>query len=347
MQHEQQGPDLSAVLAHHAEAVGAEMRQTLDAYNAPRDYYDMMRYHLGWVDERFEPIDAARGKGLRAGLLLLTNELLGGAPADALPLAAAVELLHNFSLVHDDIEDGSVTRRHRATVWSIWGVGLGINLGDGLFEVAHLARYRSPLKETAPSTFIDILRRFELTTLAICEGQHSDMSFESRVEVSIDEYLRMVEGKTAALISGAAWIGARAAGAPPDVVEAAGEFGRRLGLAFQIQDDILGIWGDEAVTGKSATSDIATRKKTLPVLLAMEHGLPEPRQRLRTLYAQSSDATAEILAMLTASDARERALSYLNEQRDAAMGALQRLQLAPAAHDLLRQVAVLFIDRVA
>ncbi|HZS89655.1 MAG TPA: polyprenyl synthetase family protein [Chloroflexota bacterium] len=344
MQHE---PNLAAMLAHYAEAVGAEMKQALDAYDAPRDYYDMMRYHLGWVNERFEPVDGARGKGLRAGLLLLIHELLGGVQADALPLAAAVELLHNFSLVHDDIEDGSMTRRHRATVWSIWGVGLGINLGDGLFEVAHLARYRSPLKDTAPATFIDILRRFELTTLAICEGQHSDMSFESRAEVTIDEYLRMVERKTAALISGAAWIGARAAGAPPDIVEAAGEFGRRLGLAFQIQDDILGIWGDEAVTGKSATSDIATRKKTLPVLLAMEHGRPEPRQRLRALYARADDATAEILALLAESDARERAQSYLQEHRAAAMVALQQMQLTPAAGDLLRQVAALFIDRTA
>lgn len=344
MQHE---PNLAAMLAHYAEAVGAEMKQALDAYDAPRDYYDMMRYHLGWVNERFEPVDGARGKGLRAGLLLLVNEVLGGAQADALPLAAAVELLHNFSLVHDDIEDASTTRRHRATVWSIWGVNLGINLGDGLFEVAHLTRYRSPLKETAPATFIDILRRFERTTLALCEGQHRDMTFERRTEVTIDEYLRMVEAKTAALISSAAWIGARAAGAPPDSVEAAGEFGRQLGLAFQIQDDILGIWGDEAVTGKSATSDIATRKKTLPILLAMEYGLPGPRERLRALYAQAGDATAEILALLAESDARERAQSYLQERRAAAMVALQQMQLTPAASDLLRQVAALFIDRTA
>src|SRR5579885_1833763 len=221
MQHE---PNLAAMLAHYAEAVGAEMKQALDAYDAPRDYYDMMRYHLGWVNERFEPVDGARGKGLRAGLLLLIHELLGGVQADALPLAAAVELLHNFSLVHDDIEDGRMTRRHRATVWSIWGAGLGINLGDGPFEVAHLARYHAPLNA---------------------------------------------------------------------------------------------------------------------------HGRPEPRQRLRALYAQADDATAEILALLAESDARERAQSYLQEHRAAAMVALQQMQLTPAAGDLLRQVAALFIDRTA
>ena len=341
---------LSAVLARYAALIDTQMRHTLAAYTEPRGFYGMMRYHLGWVDERLEPVAAARGKGLRAALLLLVNGALGGDEATALPLAAAVELLHNFSLVHDDVEDGSAMRRHRPTMWSLWGAPLSINAGDGLFALAHLALLASPLCRAAPDRFIGILRQFEETTLHLCEGQHLDMTFESLDEVSVDEYLHMIAAKTAALIAAAAWIGAHAAGATQQQVQAAHDFGRELGLAFQMQDDILGIWGDEAVTGKSAASDIAARKKTLPVLLAMTCGDRAARDQLRTLYAQRNgdDAGAQaIMAALDGTRARDLTAEYLRRHWDAAMAALERIGLPPEAQERLRAFARLFVDRSA
>src|SRR5256885_3294266 len=299
---------LTALLARYAALVDAQMQHVLAAYTEPRGFYGMMRYHLGWVDERLQPVAAAHGKGLRAALLLLVNNAFDGDEATALSLAAAIELLHNFSLVHDDVEDGGALRRHRPTLWSLWGAPLSINAGDGLFALAHLALLDSPLCRVAPDRFIGILRQFEETTLRLCEGQHLDMSFESLDDVSVDEYLHMIAAKTAALIAAAAWIGARAANATQQQVQAAHDFGRELGLAFQMQDDILGIWGDEALTGKSAASDIAARKKTLPVLLAMTCADRAARDRLRTLYAQRNgddDGPQAIMAALDGSHARD------------------------------------------
>src|SRR5438067_9055652 len=306
---------LTALLARYAALVDAQMQHALAAYTEPRGFYGMMRYHLGWVDERLQPVAAARGKGLRAALLLLVNNAFGGDEATALPLAAAVELLHNFSLVHDDVEDRGAMRHHRTTLWALWGAPLSINAGDGLFALAHLALLESPLCRAAPDRFIGILRQFEETTLHLCEGQHLDMTFESIDEVSVDEYLRMIAGKTAALMAAAAWIGAHAAGATVAQAQAALTFGRELGLAFQMQDDILGIWGDEAVTGKSAASDIAARKKTLPVLLAMTCADGAARERLRALYAQRNGdeaGTRAIMAVLDGSRARDRTREYLH-----------------------------------
>ena len=341
---------LSAVLARYAALVDTQMRHTLAAYTEPHGFYGMMRYHLGWVDERLEPVAAARGKGLRAALLLLVNGALGGDEATALPLAAAVELLHNFSLVHDDVEDRGALRHHRPTLWARWGAPLSINAGDGLFALAHLALLDSPLCRAAPDRFIGILRQFEETTLRLCEGQHLDMTFESRDEVSVDEYLHMIAAKTAALIAAAAWIGARAANATQQQVQAAHDFGRELGLAFQMQDDILGIWGDEALMGKSAASDIATRKKTLPVLLAMTCADRAARDRLRTLYAQRNGDEAGLQAILAALDgthARDLTAEYLGRHWDAAMTALERIGLALEEQERLRAFARLFVDRSA
>ena len=341
---------LTAALARYTGIVDAEVRAVLDEHAPSHDFYGLLRYHMGFVDERLQPVVGTHGKGLRGLLLLLINEGMGGAAKAAVPLAAAVELLHNFSLVHDDIEDGSATRRHRPTMWSLWGVPLSINAGDGMFALAHTALLRSSLRQEAPYRLINILGQFEQTALRLCEGQHLDMTFERRATISVDEYLAMIAGKTAALIGAAASMGAYAAGADITAAGAAETFGRELGLAFQMQDDILGIWGDERVTGKSATSDIASRKKTLPVLLAMERAAPAARTRLAELYAQPGDDagnTDEIMALLDATDAREAAVGYQQRYWSAAMAALQQIGLPAAAYERVRLFAESFIKRTA
>jgi len=355
---------LAETLARHHELVRREIEAVLGAHE-PREprgadegsdqYYGIMRYHLGLASADLKPMAAPVGKGLRGALLLLVARAFDGDARDVAPLAAAVELLHNFSLVHDDIEDGSATRRHRATVWSIWGAPIGINAGDGLYALAHLALYRSPLRDSNSRALIDVARTFEEAALHLAEGQHRDMTLQAAgvSDVSVDDYLRMIDGKTATLIAAAASIGARAAGAGATQVGRAGRFGRELGLAFQMQDDILGIWGDERVTGKSAVSDIATRKKTLPVLLALAHAAPDDRARLRALYARPGDSaadaadTADILALLDRAGARDVARDYLRRHREAALQVLAEMDLPDAASAPLRAFERRFAERTA
>ncbi len=374
----------ASVLTHYSALVQAAMREALDDVAHPPtregadDFYGIMRYHLGWADETLRSggggsagsagSAGGSGKGLRGVLLMLVNDALGGDDARAAPLAAGIELLHNFSLVHDDIEDGGLTRRHRATVWSLWGAPRGINVGDGLYALAHLALFNSPLRHDAPERFVDIMEQFDRAALRVCEGQHLDMSFEEADTVSVDAYLNMIAGKSATLIAASTAIGARAAGASPAQVASAYDFGRDLGMAFQMQDDILGIWGDEAVTGKSAVSDIASRKKTLPVLLALAHADPDDRARLHTLYAHRPDtatsaastagrephapldsmnSTRAIVDLLDRAGARDRAREYLRRYRDDALRALRALGLPATEEEHIGALARLFVERVA
>jgi len=234
-------------------------------------YYGMMRYHLGWADERLHPIQARTGKRLRPMLCLLACQAAGGDPDRALPAAAAVELIHNFSLVHDDIEDGSHYRRGRRAVWDIWGAPQAINAGDGLFVLAGLALHRLAGTGVPADTIIAVAAAFNRACLSLCEGQYFDMTFEDRLDVDLEQYLTMIRQKTATLLATAARLGAMIGTEHPATVEHLARFGEQMGMAFQIQDDILGTWGDERVTGKSAATDIRDKKKTLPVVYVLNH----------------------------------------------------------------------------
>ncbi len=263
-------------------ALNEEMRSVLQSSGAqPDPFYGMIHYHMGWVDEQLQPVQVYPGKQIRPLLCLLTCQAAGGDWRQALPAAAAIEILHNFSLVHDDIEDASPTRRGRQTVWQIWGIEQAINIGDAMFALAHLAMNRLIERGVPALVVVQALRRFDETCVHLTQGQYADMDFEQRDGVSVAEYMAMIEGKTAVLVSLAAELGARIAGAEETAVTHYAQFGLELGLAFQVKDDILGIWGDETLTGKSAATDITTKKKTLPVLYGLEHSVD-----LRQLYAQ-------------------------------------------------------------
>jgi geranylgeranyl diphosphate synthase, type I len=231
--------------------------------------YRMFAYHLGWEGEGAGP--EARGKRIRPLLLLLTTAAAGGIWEQALPAAAAVELIHNFSLIHDDIEDNSPTRRGRATVWHKWGLAQAINAGDAMFTLAHLSILR--MEETSPaSSVLQAASILQHTCLRLTEGQYLDISYEARGDLTLDAYWSMVSGKTAALLSACTELGALAAQTSSERQESFREFGHFLGLAFQAKDDLLGIWGDSALTGKSAESDLLSGKKSLPVLFGLNKG---------------------------------------------------------------------------
>lgn len=250
-------------------AIEEEMKAAVSLVDGEqwRGLHEMLSYHLGWSGDGAGP--KAVGKRIRPLVLLLVAAACEADWRKGLPAAASMELLHNFSLIHDDIEDHSELRRGRPTLWVEWGVPQAINAGDTLFTVAHLAMLR--LQET---TDVETTSRAMLisqqTCLALTKGQYLDMSYETQRSLPVESYWPMVGGKTAALIAACCRLGALAAGASQARQDYFAEFGRTLGLAFQVQDDILGIWGDANLTGKSVASDLLTGKKSLPVLFGLQ-----------------------------------------------------------------------------
>lgn len=229
----------------------------------------MARYPLGWVNEHNQPYSRTTGKRIRPLFLLLCTEAAGGDWKQALPAAAAVELLHNFSLVHDDIQDDSPIRHGRPTVWKVWGHANAINAGDALFSLSYSALESLSTTGVSPEVLIKIWHIFNKTNIELTRGQHLDMRFEKQPVVSVEEYISMISGKSAALLATCAQIGALVATGDETLAAQYATFALNLGIAFQIRDDILGIWGDPAVTGKSAATDIISRKKSLPVLFGL------------------------------------------------------------------------------
>jgi geranylgeranyl diphosphate synthase type I len=229
-------------------------------------------YHLGWTDADGAPRSGGSGKSVRATLALLAAELAGAPAAAGLPGAMAVELVHNFSLLQDDVMDGDTERRHRPTVWWIWGRSNALLVGDALLALAAEVLLESGAP-TAPAATVELMA----ATRELVRGQIADLAFESRTEVGLDECLDMADGKTASLLAASAAIGALLGGAPPRVVDALRGYGRHLGMAFQLVDDLLGIWGDPAVTGKPVLADLRARKKSMPVTYVLSQDGPAGR----------------------------------------------------------------------
>ncbi|KFU82026.1 geranylgeranyl diphosphate synthase, type I [Amycolatopsis lurida] len=265
------------------------LRTAVDALPGP--VRRIAGYHFGWWDEDGRPAKiGGGGKAIRPTLTLLSAEAAGCRPAEALPAAVAVELVHNFSLLHDDVMDCDTTRHHRRTAWSVFGVGAAILTGDALLTLAFevLAGSRHP---AAPAG----LKMLAAAVQQLVHGQSVDMSFEHRSVVSPAECLRMSEDKTASLLGCACALGASFGGATAENIERMRQFGSCLGLAFQHVDDLLGIWGEPDKTGKPVYSDLQNRKKSLPVVAALSSGTPAGRE-LADLYAGDAPLSANELA---------------------------------------------------
>jgi len=284
--------DVDAILAEYGAVTDDEMRRVLGAPKAVGTLYDMMRFHLGWTDESFRAVSKGRGKRFRPAMCLLTCEALGGDRGRALPAAAAIELVHNFSLIHDDIEDGDRVRRGRPTVWALWGVPQGINTGDGMHALANLAALDLRERGVDDGDTLAVVEVLDHAILELCEGQHLDLANETR-DITAGEYLEVITRKTAALIECATHIGSILATHDPITRDKFRRFGRTLGLAFQIRDDVLGVFSPEKL-GKEGSSDILRKKRNLPYLMALEHS--PKADRLRAIYSQET---------LTAADERE------------------------------------------
>lgn len=331
--------DLAALLADTEAEI---LRVVADRDPATAGVYEMVRYHLG-----LDGADGPRGKRMRPLLGLLAYASIAGDYRPALPGAAAVELGHNFSLVHDDIEDGDVERRHRPTLWAIHGVPQAINTGDLIFSLSRVALHRLTDLGFPDGKVLRLMRLYDETCVQLCEGQYIDIATSAQAEpMTVDLYFDMIGRKTAALIAGSIEAGALLATDDEAVIAGYRRFGWALGIAFQLNDDLLGIWGEERATGKIAT-DIARRKKTLPVLYAFEHAGPEDRARLTALTALEAPSDAdvgEVVAILERSGAREYTREQARRYRDEALRELDALGVvAPDAREKLRGIIVAVI----
>ena len=299
--------------------------------------YEMVRYHLG-----LDGTGASGGKRIRPLLGLLAYASITGDYQLGLPGAAAVELGHNFSLVHDDIEDGDRERRHRPTLWTVYGIPQAINTGDTLFSLSRIALHRLTELGFPDRKVLRLMRLYDETCLALCEGQYLDIATSgSNAPMTVDAYFDMIGRKTAALIAASIEAGALLATDDEAVIARYHAFGWALGIAFQLNDDLLGIWGREETTGK-APSDVAHRKKTLPVIYALANAGPEDRARLLELYElarPTDDEVAEIVTILERVGARDYTRDEARRYRDEALAELDAAGVVqPAARARLEEI---------
>jgi geranylgeranyl diphosphate synthase, type I len=305
----------------------------LDAENT-RHFHEMLTYHMGWTGEGAGR--EATGKRIRPLIVLLATASVGADWKNSLPAAAAVELVHNFSLVHDDVQDNSEKRRGRPTVWAKWGVPMAINVGDALFVIAYQAIMDLSRSHPAESV-VRAASILHEACLNLTRGQFLDMSYEERNDLSLEDYGPMVGGKTSALLSACTHIGALLGNAGEAEQEAYRQFGYHLGLAFQVQDDILGIWGDEALTGKSAASDLVEGKNSLPILYALgrqgkfaerwNQG-PITAGEVKTVAAQLEEEGGRVFAEEISEKETQIALKHLGEVNARGAAGESMLELA-------------------
>ena len=261
--------------------------------------YDMLRYCMGWSDKDGNPVDGAMGKSLRPSLCLFACEAVGGQIRHALPAAASLELIHNFSLIHDEIEDFDETRHHRPTLWTLWGINKALVAGNVLRIVADRSMEMMKIDEGKDAE--RVVKGVELLTeacLEMIEGQYMDISFEGRIDITLNQYMSMISRKTGALIRCSLHLGAVMGTENLRTLEIFRRTGTSLGYVFQIRDDILGIWGQEESTGKPVGIDILRKKNSLPIVHAMDKADSKGRERLREIYSLQSLGEPEVLAVL-------------------------------------------------
>jgi geranylgeranyl diphosphate synthase, type I len=337
---------IQSTLQRHQHLIDTALRESVARVLATTDieelktYYGQMQYHLGWVDATLQPAYNHPGKLLRPTLVLLAYETAGAwgltdqQNADtaylqrALPAAVSIELTHNFTLIHDDIEDGDTERRHRSTLWKVWNTAQAINTGDGMFALARLILW-NVLKNGVDVTIATHLAALlDRTVLVLAEGQYLDISSEDRQTISVATYIATIQRKTAALMSCATEMGACLGTTDKNTIDRLSSFGRAIGIAFQVRDDLLGIWATRAELGKTQAGDIYRRKKSLPVLHALEHANSEDRDRLQRIYQEetlSSEHVDAVLHIFERTQTRNYCRAFLQAQCREAETALARI----------------------
>jgi geranylgeranyl diphosphate synthase, type I len=328
-------------LVRARELLGPSLRRRVG--DLPPEVGLVVAYHLGFTDAAGNPVEGDGGKAVRPALVFLSAEAAGAPAETALPGAMAVELIHNFSLLHDDVMDHDLERRHRPTAWALFGVGPAIVSGDALLTEAVSILLDPPTPERTRAA-----AALAAATGRMIAGQAEDLSFASRLDVSPEACRAMCANKTGALLSCAASIGAVLAGADRVVIEALADFGLHLGLAFQAVDDLLGIWGAPEATGKPVAGDLREHKKTLPVVLALASSRSPERDRLAALLsngALTEETAAEAADLVERCGGRTGCTREAEEQLAQALTALDRVSLDPKARGGLAEVAAFVAAR--
>jgi len=322
---------LPSFFARYQPLVSSGLRSELASQPLP--LYDTLRYHMGWTDEHGRPASFSGGKGLRPALCLLSCEAAGGLPERALPAAVALEFVHNFSLIHDDVQDKDRTRHGRPTVWAVWGIPTAVVAGNAMLKVADRAVSRLAAAGVGQRAALEAGEALAQGYLRMMEGQYLDIAYESRPSITVQEYLDMIERKTGALIETAVYLGPLVAAAgPPDRALAEGlkKVGWELGRVFQIRDDILGVWGGPK-TGKPVGADIQRKKKSLPAVHALNTAAGPAGRELHAIYAKpvlGGDDVERVLEVMSSLHTKDYCQKMAEERWRQGLCVIKSLQLA-------------------
>ncbi len=312
------------------------------------DLYNMLQYHMGWVDKEGTLSDSSKGKALRPVLCLLACQSVGGAIEQALPAAAALEFIHNFSLIHDDIQDGDKERRGRPTLWWIWGQPKALVSGNALKILADKASWGLLQEGVSCSKAIEASQILVQSYMEMIEGQYLDISYEKSLDITVNDYILLISLKTGALIRCAMELGAFIGSDEPKMRQAFRECGELLGATFQIRDDYLGIWGEEEVTGKAVGADILRKKKSFPVVYALENAKGKDRDRLLDIYSKNALDGSDVESVLEIMEnvgAREHSEKLAQDRCKQAMQVIEEAQLPPQAQREFNDLADFMLAR--
>ena len=327
-------------------SINAAMRNALSQDSS--QVYDMLRYYLGWVDQEGNPTVATEGKFLRPTLCLFACEASGGSAQQAMPAAVALELIHNFSLIHDDIQDQDEIRHHRKTIWAVWGIPKALVAGNVLRVIADASLQGLVREGVETERALAVVTQLTHAYLAMIEGQYLDLSYEGQSDISMPQYLDMIARKTGALIRCAFTIGALIGSDSDENLNAFSESGDSLGFLFQIQDDILGVWGEEESTGKPVGADIIRKKNSFPVVYAMSASKGADRQRLLDIYAMdhvSEDDAGAVLSKMDSLQTRGHARALAAKHCDRARNALARIEMSSYSRTQMDELLRFLLDR--
>ncbi len=307
--------------------------KSLPLYGEPSGLYKPITYTLEQGGKRIRPL-----------FVLISNQMFGGNPDEALPAATAIEIFHNFTLLHDDIIDKAPLRRGFETVYQKWNTNVAILSGDTMFAIAY-----GELSKSIPELLPDLMKVFTKTAIEVCEGQQYDIEFEEQKEVNLEDYIRMIRLKTAVLLAASLKIGAMVAQAPLSEADKIYSFGINLGIAFQLQDDLLDAFGNQAVFGKQTGGDIATNKKTVLYLKAIELADSDTAAQLKKIYSNANNELNEkvrlVLGIFEKLNVRKVTEEIIEQYYHTAMSTLQQIDIPDERKNVLRDLANAMLKR--
>ena len=341
-----QPEDVPAILGSHRQDVEETLGDLVAVES--QGLQTMLRYHLGMSDEYGNPISSNQGKRFRSSLCIFACKAVGGSIQKILPAAAAIELVHNFSLIHDDIQDNDLERRHRATLWALWGKPKALQAGNVMRTMADLVIQQLNKLYDDGEMVATCSRLLTAGYLETVEGQFLDLSYEGRTDIDTSKYLNMISKKTGALIRTSMNIGAVTGRGDKETIKALANCGEYLGYVFQVRDDYLGTWGSEAETGKAIGNDIMRRKNSLPVVHALEHADPTSRHRLQAIYQKEhlvDEDIQEILDIFGRVGTADYVKELAQKQADYAISALEDIKIDAELRNEFQELVEFLLTR--